>query len=236
MTQNFQCGDQAALVGYLYDDCDPLERDAIGAHVIGCPACAEELAMLAATRRQLASWTPPEARLGFRITAADADSTVVALRPADDRGARGAWWQQPLPAWAQLAAAVVIFAAGVSLGAARGPLQAVPAVDLTPRSAVQAELAALKQRVRTLESAPATVLASLPDDHPLIARVRQEIRHEVDDSGRRLEMGYRRALAYQALQLANDQAVRQQISNDNVEHVRGEVDSLAQWVMASVSR
>jgi hypothetical protein len=236
MTQNFQCGDQAALVGYLYDDCEPLERDAIAAHVISCAACAEELAMLSATRRQLASWTPPEARLGFRITAADADSNVVAMRPAGDGGTRGAWWRQPLPAWAQLAAAVVIFAAGVSLGAARGPLQAVPVVDLGQRSTVEAELATVKQRLRTLESAPATVLASLPDDHPLIARVRQEIRHEVADSGQRLEMGYRRALAYQAVQLANDQAVRQQISNDNVENVRGEVDSLAQWVMASYSR
>ena len=33
MSDTFQCGDNTALVGYLYDECEPAERAAIDAHV-----------------------------------------------------------------------------------------------------------------------------------------------------------------------------------------------------------
>src|SRR6266498_1495546 len=64
----FQCGDPAGLITYLYDECEPGERDAIAAHVANCFVCTEELASLGATRTQLASWTPPDAAVGFQIT------------------------------------------------------------------------------------------------------------------------------------------------------------------------
>ena len=44
MNEIFQCGDNAALVGYLYDECEPDERAAIAAHVAICAACTAELA------------------------------------------------------------------------------------------------------------------------------------------------------------------------------------------------
>ena len=65
MTETFQCGNNAALVGYLYDDCEAHERMAIAAHVTVCAACAAELAALRATREQLAAWSPPDASLSL---------------------------------------------------------------------------------------------------------------------------------------------------------------------------
>jgi len=67
MSHTFQCGDDTALVSYLYDECDAAERAAIDIHVTLCAACAAELAALESVRLQFASWTPPEADLGFQI-------------------------------------------------------------------------------------------------------------------------------------------------------------------------
>ena len=103
----FRCGDGAALVTFVYGEASPAEQDAIANHIARCATCADEVAALGSTREQLAAWTPPEQTLGFRITRAEADaarpsvgdSPAPVLRPA-------VWWQQPLPAWAQMAAAL----------------------------------------------------------------------------------------------------------------------------------
>ena len=113
MNDIFQCGDSAALVAYLYDECAPDERALITAHLKGCATCASEIDALSATRRTLAAWTPPELALGFRITREDEPRPAKVLEP------KIAWWRAPLPAWAQAAAALVIFGVGLSVGAAR---------------------------------------------------------------------------------------------------------------------
>jgi anti-sigma factor RsiW len=235
MTQNFQCGDQAALVGYLYDDCEPLERDAIAAHVISCAACAEELAMLSATRRQLASWTPPEARLGFRITAADADSNVVAMRPAGDGGTRGAWWRQPLPAWAQLAAAAAIFAIGLSVGSTRAS-GAGTAQKSSDAAALRVELAKLERRLVGIESGtqrtPGQVaLVSQPGERGLLSVVRAEMRQEIAQSEKRLQDD----LALRQFGLVVEQEERRRLSNEELEtNINEHVNNLFQ--LASFAR
>lgn len=126
MNDIFQCGDSAALVAYLYDECSPDEQALIAAHLKGCVACSSEIDSLSATRRTLAVWTPPELALGFRITRESEPRPARALDP------KIAWWRAPLPAWAQAAAALVIFGAGLSVGAARNTTSE-PAV--TPRTA-----------------------------------------------------------------------------------------------------
>jgi hypothetical protein len=50
--------------------------------------------------------------LGFQLTRTESEQPSKVLHPA-------AWWKRPLPAWAQAAAAAVIFAAGMGVGAAR---------------------------------------------------------------------------------------------------------------------
>jgi anti-sigma factor RsiW len=114
MSETFTCGDHGALVSYLYDECTPAERRTIAAHLVICGACAEEIVALSATREQLATWTPPDAQLGFTVSAATSKSHV--LRPRR-------WWQKSMPGWAQAAAAVFIFGTGLTLGALRGVSQ-----------------------------------------------------------------------------------------------------------------
>src|SRR5262249_12824666 len=74
MSETFSCGDHGALVSYLYDECTPTESRAIAAHAAICRACAIELRSLGATREHLATWTPPEVQLGFRVVSNTAPS------------------------------------------------------------------------------------------------------------------------------------------------------------------
>ena len=72
-----------ALVAYLYDECTFEERQRIEGHLTSCGACAAEVEGLGGTRVQLSSWTPPDAALGFRISAATAPAVNAAhlIRP-----------------------------------------------------------------------------------------------------------------------------------------------------------
>jgi hypothetical protein len=173
MNDTFHCGDRDAIVAYLYDECDPAARAAIAAHVSHCPSCAEEIASLRATRTQLAAWTPPAASLGFQITGADERREPLAFTARARQP--GPWWREPLPAWAQAAAAALIFAAGLTagtLGNSSGrdivatPPAASPVATAAPAPVVArvpppaasgpavsaADLSRLEQRLRAIES------------------------------------------------------------------------------------
>jgi hypothetical protein len=183
MNDIFQCGDSAALVAYLYDECAPDELALITAHIKGCAACANEIDALSATRRTLASWTPPELALGFRITREDEPRPAKILEP------KIAWWRAPLPAWAQAAAALVIFGAGLSVGAVRNTAPAQPAkteiVSAVPVAAQPAassvsrdDLAQLEARFKAeltqlrSSSNTATPVVARGSDEALIAQVK----------------------------------------------------------------
>jgi len=148
MTLIYECGNQEALIGYLYYECEPAERAAVAAHLAICPHCAAEAEAFRATRGSLAAWTPPEAQLGFRIVSDAVPDHVI--RPAR-------WWRQPLPAWAQAAAAVLIFGVGAGLGALRGSAgnatPATAALSVTapagPAAISAQDLSALEARLRS---------------------------------------------------------------------------------------
>jgi hypothetical protein len=169
MSLNVDCRNHDALADYLYDECPPGQREAMAAHLATCPQCASELASLRDTRLALAAWTPPAAELGFHVVAngvAAGESTGgTVLRPAR-------WWHRPMPAWAQAAAAALIFSAGLGLGAMRG-------VTLNPgtdgpsdlRTVSADDLAALEQRLRSdmqaeLQQARAAAPAAAPASAP----------------------------------------------------------------------
>jgi len=98
------CGNVDVLMSYLYQEGDPLERQAFAAHLAGCEACAAEVSAMTAVRGGLAGWAPPETVLDFRI-----------VRERESRPRRFAWLAIPqLPAWAQLAAASLVV--GVAVG------------------------------------------------------------------------------------------------------------------------
>ena len=162
------CGHHELLVTYLYGECDPTEHDSIAAHVASCAACAEDLQALRDTRLHLAAWSPPALPLGFQITRTEAEAPAKLLRPAGLAGRRSqseGWWRQPLPAWAQTAAAAVIFVSGMSLGAVRSadtpstPATVASSTTATVRTPLVADaaspddLARLDARVRSVERA-----------------------------------------------------------------------------------
>jgi anti-sigma factor RsiW len=145
MSENYRCGDPEGLIAFVYGECEPVESEAVAAHIAGCPSCAEEIESLRSTRTMLAAWTPPQTSLGFRITPASDRSETPVLRPA-------AWWRQPLPAWAQVAAAVLIFAAGMTAGGAwQQPVSG-------------------GSQVATIAPSPATPVARSADAVPVVSR------------------------------------------------------------------
>lgn len=243
MSQTFQCGDNTALVSYLYDECDAAERHAIDAHLALCAACAAELAALESTRRHLASWAPPEADLGFQIVRPH-PSTIArgALAPHRARVRGGdpalsevegqAWLRQPLPAWAQAAAALLIFAAGLSLGivrgtapdadVTRGAVASAPAPVTTPVSA--SDLAALERRLRTeisrIRAAAPTTTVAAPDasESQVLARVRALIEES--------EQRQQRELALRTAQVVREFESQRRVDLAQIQRTFGQMEGI----------
>jgi hypothetical protein len=226
MSETFTCGDHGALVSYLYDECTPAERRAIAAHLVVCGACGEELIALGGTREQLAMWTLPDTPLGFRIAPDTFESNV--LRPAR-------WWRQPMPAWAQAAAAAVIFTTGMTLGAVRGVMQPAgaglqgpavtrsnTAVAANPANAApitRADLVALEQRLRSEmpQTRPTSQnVASSPAD----ARILDRVRVLIDES----EQRQRRELALRSAELVRDFDAQRNVDLARIERTLGQMD------------
>jgi hypothetical protein len=165
-----------------------------------CVACAAELAALESTRVHLTAWAPPETDLGFVITRPAAITTPEAAQP------RASWFARPMPAWAQVAAAVVIFGTGLSLGVVRGGVRnTVSGTGTTPGAAVAtappgqvaaavsaSDLAALEQRLRReiaqARTATASATAAAPASGPLSASESQllaRVRTLIEESEQR---------------------------------------------------
>jgi anti-sigma factor RsiW len=242
MSDTFQCGDNAALVSYLYDECDPAERAAIDAHIALCAACAAEIAALGSARLQLASWTPPDADLGFAIVRAEAAGSrprswarPEASDSPEARGLRpGAWWRQPFPAWAQAVAACLIFGVGLSLGVLRGttstqssPARTVGGATVDAPAAVTAtELAALERRLRdemaTLRATPVSATGGVPQSASN-AQLLAQVRALIDESEQRQQ----RELALRTQQLFRDFDSQRRIDLAAIERNFGQIEGLA---------
>jgi hypothetical protein len=232
MTETFQCGDNAALVGYLYDECEPHERTAIAAHVTVCAACAAELAALKSARVQLAAWSPPDAELGFLITQRQAPQPLEFKREA--RTQRAPWFARPLPAWAQVAAAMIVFAVGMVLGIAQGTNGVGSPRTVTAASAQQgsapnvseASLLALERRLRDEMAAirvsnretAAPSSPSLGNEAQLMTRVRALI----DESEHRQQ----RELAVRTAELVRDFDSQRRIDLAQIQRNFGQIEGL----------
>jgi anti-sigma factor RsiW len=107
MTDSF-CGypgeRDEALVAYLYDDGQAGGRTLFENHLAACADCRHELAALRGVRAQLARWAPPEPAF-----------SVIADGARPGRHSAAQWWRE-IPAWAQVAAALLFL--GVSAGLA----------------------------------------------------------------------------------------------------------------------
>ena len=99
---------EAALMGYLYDEMPPEGRAAFDAHLAACARCRSELAAFGSVRRQLARWSPPD----FASIPRSLENDDTATHDLE-RSRR--WWRD-MPAWAQVAAAMLFV--GVAAGVA----------------------------------------------------------------------------------------------------------------------
>lgn len=95
-------GRDELVIAYLYDDIDPAEQTAFASHVAACARCRRELAELRGVRSTLSAWAPPEP---MRVTSHEP------LTASDGQRATSSWWRD-IPAWAQVAAALLVL--GVS--------------------------------------------------------------------------------------------------------------------------
>ncbi len=204
MSTDVRCGNSEALASYLYDEGDPGERLAMATHLASCTSCVDEIAALQATRVQISGWTPPEARLGFRIVgdASEAGGRPF-LNPKSQIPNPKPWWPWAgVPAWAQMAAAVMLLTSGVALAnlhvsyrdgavtvrigrqlamaSASGNAVSENAMTGTLSPASAQDLALLEQRLRqefarTTASGTTTIAGDARHDADVLARVRELI-------------------------------------------------------------
>jgi hypothetical protein len=213
MSVPFTCGDAGALVSYLYDECEAGLRDAINAHLVGCVSCAREVDALGAARKHLVAWSPPVTELGFQMP-------VPAPPPQP-------WWRAPLPAWAQAAAAVLIFGAGLTAGWTRGPADVAPAAAVqsaaveTPDAASRAELAQLEQRLKTEMSQ----LRATPPSAPVVAQAPsrdEDVLRQVQTLVAESEERQRREFTLRAVELARDFEAQRRVDLATVRQTVGQ--------------
>ncbi len=104
MSTTFHCDDKETLIAFIYDELEAETRRQVSAHLVTCAACASEVEGLRLVQQDLAQWQPPEIALNFEI----AQRPATVLRPSR-------WSLPTVPAWAQLAAAVLVFAVGAAI-------------------------------------------------------------------------------------------------------------------------
>jgi hypothetical protein len=128
MTDSSFCGydgdRENALIACLYEDgADTSERVLFEAHLAVCARCRDELATLRGVRSQLARWAPPEPT--FAVLHGTEPSAIRPSRasgrpePVEGRNPQSAmapapWWRQ-IPAWAQVAAALLFLGASAAI-------------------------------------------------------------------------------------------------------------------------
>lgn len=98
------CDSQELLVGSLYNELSPGERQTLQAHLAGCGECRVELEGLRATRTHLALWSPPVPDLGFRVILGGSAPALALPRR-----------MRLAPAFAFAAAAVVVLAVAAAI-------------------------------------------------------------------------------------------------------------------------
>jgi hypothetical protein len=177
---------EEVIVAYLYNDIDSADRAAFDAHLKTCARCRSELKGLGGVREQLARWNPPEPNLAF-------------THSQSVPNARSAFRRLTIPAWAQVAAAVLVLGASIGLAnfdirydsggltVRTGWMPAKTAVDIAPAQSgvTRDELVAFEQRLRSelrdqQTGSPATV-AARTDDPDVMRRMRSL----VDESEKR---------------------------------------------------
>jgi hypothetical protein len=116
-------GRDEMLVTFLYDDPDDTGRAVYAAHIATCKRCRTDLAALRGVRTQLAQWEPPSVT-GHPSSAVPQEAMSLqpraityqpVLSPQPSAMAPKSPWWRDVPAWAQVAAALVCLGVGAGL-------------------------------------------------------------------------------------------------------------------------
>jgi hypothetical protein len=102
------------IVTYLYDGLDDGARSAFDAHVAICSQCRNELEALRGVRTHLARWEPPARTVGVPLSFVTGRPDAVGDQEREFPPVKGSWWRE-MPAWAQVAAAILCLGVGAGL-------------------------------------------------------------------------------------------------------------------------
>jgi hypothetical protein len=218
------------IVAFLYDELEPGERRDFNAHLLTCTVCHDEVAGLRAVRTQLARWDPP---------------ALTSLQSPVPAASRPAWWQA-VPAWAQVAAALLVM--GVSAGIANLDIRydqnglkittgwmkpaspklatAEPSVGgpklVTDQSTAgapwRADLAALERQLRTeLRASQASAAPAVHAVSSSDAETLRRVRALLDESEKRQQ----RELALRIAEVVRDVDTQRKADLRNIDHTLG---------------
>jgi hypothetical protein len=214
MSLTFECGDKNALVAYLYEECEPELRDVIAGHLTRCDACSNEIDGLGWTRSRLEVWTPPMPELGFQM-------------PVPVQDTRLPWWREPMPAWAQAVAALLIFGVGLSVGLARGPA-AAPQVSSNPPAAspeptptngpTRSDLARLEERIK----AEIAQMRSATPVRQVVPSSDEDVMKKVEALLAQSEERQRREFTLRTVEMARDFETQRRIDMASVREAVGQ--------------
>ncbi|MGE0040749.1 MAG: anti-sigma factor [Vicinamibacterales bacterium] len=244
MTEIYRCDDKDVLVAYLYGELDPAMRAEVDAHLARCEPCLREVEGLHGVRNELGAWMPPEPELGFTIVQKPG---ARVLRPETAR-----WQWRVLPAWAQVAAAVLVMAAGAALAnvqvryddgglsVSTGWLQPAPSVMSAPapapagaveaaawRPAFDALAADLRAEMAAATAASTTAAPERPAALPAAARGGSPdaaLLRRVADLIDASEQRQRQELALRLTQLGRDLEIQRRADLVRIEQNFGQVE------------
>jgi anti-sigma factor RsiW len=228
---------EQSLIAYLYDDIDPAERASFAAHLPGCERCRRDLAALGGIRQQLSTWAPPEPQFSRQLTVNSRQTDHDIHPPSAVSQQRSVWWRE-IPAWAQVAAALLFL--GVSAGianldirydangfavrtgwskpasapqSAAAPQPATVAPTVTPANYIDRDqLAALERTLRAEIHAAQPARANVSD-----ADVLRRVRALIDDSEKRQQ----RELALRVAQVIRDVTAQRQADLSKIDRNLG---------------
>jgi hypothetical protein len=237
------------LIAYLYEDIDAATRATFEAHVSSCAACRAELDGLRGVRRQLAAWAEPVDNRQSTVNTVDRHQ-YPRLSTVDSRlstlDSRKTSWLPDVPAWAQVAAAILIV--GVAAGIANldirydanglslrtgwstpsaAPTRTDTAANTVANTVTRAELVALEQRlrdeVRTLQAGAHAVAAG--DAQPARAAAEGDLMRRVRvmlDEG---EKRQQRELALRVGEVLRDVSAQRQADLVRIDRSLGLVEN-----------
>jgi anti-sigma factor RsiW len=154
------CDERERLIGFVYDECDPAERQEIARHLEECGTCRTEISGLRGVRQDLLAWEVEGGPAVWRPFVAPV------VQP----------WYKQVPAWAMATAATLMFLLGAAGGfvtqtlmrGAPAPTDLAATVTPAPARNAGVELSPDEQRIVDRLRAELAAQMSAPRPAPTV--------------------------------------------------------------------